>query len=244
MGDPGNKAYVLVTGKVRLTTIDEDQQEVVISEPEAGELFGLASMLEETPHQTTAVAVEPAVCIEVDRHDLATLIQVKPHAGLDLLTVLGRHVHAAQNLVRSRATRNVNEVIEEHTTFGERVADAVASFGGSWSFIISFSIAIVAWAWLNTNLGARIWDPYPFILLNLFLSMLAAIQAPVIMMSQNRQDAKDRLRGEMDYEVNRRAETGIQDLARRLAHLSDQVDDLAEQVRNGRAPVTISGKTD
>lgn len=234
MGEPGGKAYVMVSGKVRLTTIDQDQQEVLLSEPEAGEMFGLASMLEESAHQTTAEAVEPTVCIEIDRHDLATLIQAKPHAGLDLMTVLGRHVHATQELVRSRATRNVNEIIEEQTTFGQRIADQVASFGGSWAFIITFAIVLVVYSAINVELGKEAWDPYPFILLNLFLSMLAAIQAPVIMMSQNRQDAKDRLRGEMDFEVNRRAEMGIQDLSRRLEHLSDYVADLAEQLRAAR----------
>jgi CRP/FNR family transcriptional regulator, cyclic AMP receptor protein len=242
IGEPGGRAYVMVSGKVRLTTIDEDHQEVVLSEPEAGELFGLASMLEGTPHQTTAVVVEPAVCIEVDRNDIAVLLQVKPHAGLDILTVLGRHVHAAHELVRTRATRNVNEIIEEETTFGERIADEVARFGGSWRFIISFGVVLVTYTSTNVLLGKRAWDVYPFILLNLFLSMLAAIQAPVIMMSQNRQDAKDRVRGEMDFDVNRRAEMGIHDLARRLEHLNDKFDDLAEQIRS--APVTVAGKTD
>jgi uncharacterized membrane protein len=242
IGDPGGRAYVMVSGKVRLSTIDEDHQEVVLSEPEAGELFGLASMLEGTPHQTTAVVVEPAVCIEVDRNDIAVLLQVKPHAGLDILSVLGRHVHAAHELVRTRATRNVNEIIEEETTFGERIADEVARFGGSWRFIISFGVVLLTYTSINTALGKGAWDPYPFILLNLFLSMLAAIQAPVIMMSQNRQDAKDRVRGEMDFDVNRRAEMGIHDLARRLEHLNDKFDDLAEQIRS--APVTIAGKTD
>jgi CRP/FNR family transcriptional regulator, cyclic AMP receptor protein len=244
MGDPGGRAYVMVSGKVRLTTIDEDHREVVLSEPEAGELFGLASMLEGTPHQTTAVVVEPAVCIEIDRNDIAVLLQVKPHAGLDILAVLGRHVHAAHELVRGRATRNVNEIIEEETTFGERLADEVARFGGSWSFIILFGVVLAIYTAINIALGKGAWDPYPFILLNLFLSMLAAIQAPVIMMSQNRQDAKDRLRGEMDFDVNRRAETGIQDLARRLEHLNDKFDDLAEQIRPGSAPVTTVSKTD
>ena len=244
LGDPGGKAYVMVSGKVRLTTIDEDQQEVVLSEPEAGELFGLASMLEGTPHQTTALVVEPAVCVEIDRNDIAALLQAKPHAGLDILTVLGRHVHAAQDLVRSRATRNVNEIIEEETTFGDRIADEVARFGGSWRFIILFGVVLVVYTAINIGLGQRAWDPYPFILLNLFLSMLAAIQAPVIMMSQNRQDSKDRLRGEMDFEVNRRSEVGIQDLARRLEHLHEEVDNLADQIRAGHAPVTPAGKTD
>lgn len=239
MGDPGGKAYVMVSGKVRITTVDQDQQEVLLSEPGAGEMFGLASMLEESEHQTAAEVIETAVCIEIDRRDLEILIQAKPHAGLDLMTVLGRHVHATQNLVRSRVTRNVNEIIEEQTTFGQHIADRVASFGGSWAFIISFGIVLVVYSGINVGLGQKAWDPYPFILLNLFLSMLASIQAPVIMMSQNRQDAKDRLRGEMDFDVNRRAEMGIQDLARRLEHLTDHVSDLAEQFRAAQAAGTI-----
>ena len=238
------RAYVMVSGKVRLTIIDEDHQEIVLSEPEPGELFGLASMLEGTPHKTTAIVVEQTVCIEVDRNDIAVLLQAKPHAGLDLLTVLGRHVHAVHDLVRSRTTRNVNEIIEEETTFGERIADKVASFGGSWAFIISFGLVLVVYTAINVGLGKGAWDPYPFILLNLFLSMLAAIQAPVIMMSQNRQDAKDRLRGEMDFDVNRRAEVGIQDLARRLEHLNDKFDDFAEQMQPVRALITSADKKD
>src|SRR5260370_10796133 len=133
-------------------------------------------------------------------------------AGMDMLAVLGRQFHSSQKLVRVRAARNPNEVIEEKETFGERVADRVASFGGSWIFIGSFAIVLIAYASLNIGLAARAWDPYPFILLNLFLSMLAAIQAPVIMMSQNRQDKKDRLRGALDYAVTSRAGTPMHGL--------------------------------
>src|SRR4029077_4461381 len=121
--------------------------------------------------------------------------------------VLGKQFHAAQELVRVRTARNPNEVIEENATFGQRIADSVAGFGGSWTFIIAFGVAIIAYSAANVVLGKSAWDPYPFLLLHLFLSMLAAIQAPVIMMSQNRQDTKDRLRGELDYDVNRRAES-------------------------------------
>src|SRR5881398_3170364 len=188
MGDPGGQAYVMVSGRVRVTTVDEDQQEVVVDEPAHGEFFGFASMLEQTPHQTNATAVEETVCLEVSRGDIATLLQRKPHAGMDMLTVLGRQFHASQQLVRLRAMRNANEVIEEKSTLPDRIADSVARFGGSWTFIIFFAVAIVAYVTTNHVLGKSSWDPYPFILLNLFLSMLAAIQAPVIMMSQNRQD--------------------------------------------------------
>ena len=142
IGDPGGQAYVLVSGAVRVTMVDEDQQEVIVDQPAAGEFFGFASMLEQTAHQTEAVAVEEAICLEVDRDDIAILLQRKPHAGMDMLTVLGRQFHASQQLVRVRASRNPNDIIEEDMTFGERIADSVASFGGSWTFIITFAVAI------------------------------------------------------------------------------------------------------
>src|SRR5262245_14118267 len=185
MGDQAGTAYVLVSGAVRVTTIDEDQQEVLFDEPGSGEFFGFASMLDQTPHQTTAIATEESICIEVDRGDIFSLVQQKPHAAMDMLTVLGRRLHAAQTLIRGRAARNPNELIESEATLGERLADSVASFGGSWSFIVSFGIVLTIYSLINLRLGARAWDPYPFILLNLILSMLASIQAPVIMMSQN-----------------------------------------------------------
>ena len=231
MGDPPTSAYVVVSGAVRVSTVDEDQQEVVVDQPGPGEFFGFASMIDQTPHQTSAVALEETVCTVVDRHDITVLLQRKPMAGIDLLTALGRQFHAAQQLVRQRSTRNPNTVIEEHATLGDKIADSVAGFGGSWSFIISFLVLLLVYVGINITIGKSAWDPYPFILLNLFLSMLAAIQAPVIMMSQNRQDAKDRLRGELDYAVNRRAASDIQGLARKLNLLGDQLNDLEELVR-------------
>jgi uncharacterized membrane protein len=221
---------------VRVTTVDEDHQEVVVDEPAVGEFFGFASMLDQTPHQTSAMASEEAVCIEVDRHDIMVLLERKPHAGMDMLAVLGKQYHGSQRLVRVRSMRNPNEVIEEQTTVGNHIADEVARFGGSWTFIITFGCVLVTYTALNVWLGRRAWDPYPFILLNLFLSMLAAVQAPVIMMSQNRQDAKDRLRGELDYAVNRRAESEIQGLSRKLNLLGEKLEDVEDLVRGLSAP--------
>ena len=231
IGDPGGQAYVMISGTVRITTVDEDHQEVVVDEPAAGEFFGFASMLDGTAHQTNASALEETVCLEVDRHDISVLLQRKPLAGMDMLSVLGRQFHASQQLVRLRSMRNPNEVIEQDATLGEHVADSVARFGGSWSFIISFGVVLIVYTCANVFLGRSAWDPYPFILLNLFLSMLAAIQAPVIMMSQNRQDTKDRLRGELDYEVNRRAEAEIQGLARKMNLLGDKIGDIEDLLR-------------
>ena len=231
IGEPSPQAYILISGRVRVSTVDEDHQEVVVDEPGKGEFFGFASMLEQTPHQTNALTLEQTVCLEVSRDDIAILPERKPHAGMDLLTTLGRQFHAAQNLVRSRANRNPNELIEKETTMGERVADSVAKFGGSWTFIILFGISLLVYAAINVVLRKTAWDPYPFILLNLFLSMLASVQAPVIMMSQNRQDSKDRVRGELDFEVNRRAESEIQGLARRLRLVDEKIDDLGNLLR-------------
>lgn len=230
-GDPSGLAYVMLSGRVRVTTVDEDQQEVVVDEPTRGDFFGFASMLDRTVHQTSAIALEESSCLEISRDDIAVLLQRKPHAGMDLLTTLGRQFHASQELVRMRANRSANEIIEQEATFGERIADVVAGFGGSWTFISAFAILITVYSLINIFLRDRAWDPYPFILLNLFLSLLAAIQAPVIMMSQNRQDTKDRLRSELDFDVNRRAASEIQGLARKLNLLDEKVDDLEELLR-------------
>jgi CRP/FNR family cyclic AMP-dependent transcriptional regulator len=231
-GEPGERAYVVVRGKVDVVMLDDDNQEVVIDRPGVGEIFGLASMLSASPHQTTAVALEDTAAVEIDRTDIAQLLQRKPMAGLDMLTMVGRQFRAAQDLVRMRAARNPNEVIDEQLSLGDEIADRVARFGGSWTFIIAFGVVLVAYAGVNLVLAARAWDPYPFILLNLFLSMLAAVQAPVIMMSQNRQDAKDRLRSELDFAVNRKAELEITQLAARLNRIEDHLHDIRQAVTN------------
>jgi CRP/FNR family cyclic AMP-dependent transcriptional regulator len=241
IGDPGKHAYILISGNVQVTTVDEDHQEVVVDQPGHGQFFGFASMLEQTPHQTSALAIEETTCVEISRDDIATLLQRKPLAGMDMLTVLGHQFHASQQLVRIRASRNANDVIEEEYTFGEHIADKVASFGGSWTFIILFGIVLILYSSINVTLRGRAWDPYPFILLNLFLSMLAAIQAPVIMMSQNRQDKKDRLRSELDFDVNRRAEAEIQNLSRKLNLVTDKLCDLDDLLRE-RLPSSAAAK--
>ena len=231
IGDPGANAYIVKSGAVEVSVVDEDAQEVVIETATEGDVFGFASMLETTEHRTTALALEDTDCIELSRDDIMVLLTRKPLAGMDMLTVLGRQLHASHELVRLRASRNANDLIEEDETRGERLADGVARFGGSWTFIILFAVVLAVYTTINVILRGKAWDPYPFILLNLFLSMLAAIQAPVIMMSQNRQDSKDRVRGELDYAVNRRSEVEIQALARKLSLVTDKIDDLEDRLR-------------
>jgi len=234
IGDEARCAYIVTSGGARVTTIDKDQQEIVLHQPGPGEYFGLASMLEQTPHQAEAVATEDTTCIEIDRNDLLALFEQRPHAVIDLLAFLGRQLHDAHQLARGRSMRPPEEVIEEQETFGERIADGVAAFGGSWTFITIFILFMIIYSAINILLGNRAWDPYPFILLNLFLSALAAIQAPVIMMSQNRQDKKDRIRSEMDFEVNRHARVEVQGIAEKLNAVSELIADIEESMRTKR----------
>src|SRR5438445_10636842 len=169
IGDPGGQADVMVAGKVRVPTVDEDQQEVVVDEPAHGEFFGFASMLEQTPHQTNATAMENTQCLEVSRGDIATLLQRKPHAGMDMLTVLGKQFHSSQQLVRIRAMRNANDVIEAKSTLPERIADSMVQFGGSWKFIIGFMVLNSIYTAMNAGLRSAAWEPYRLSLRKLIL---------------------------------------------------------------------------
>ncbi len=229
MGDASQRAYVVQHGVVRVTMVDGDGNEVQVDVASQGDIFGLSSMLAAAPHLTTAVAVEATCAIEIDRNDLTVLFQKKPGAAMDLLTMSGRQMRATQELIRGRVTQNLNVMMEEKETLGDRVADMVARFGGSWRFIGTFGAILVIWISANVILGNNAWDVYPFILLNLFLSMLAAIQAPVIMMSQNRQDTKDRLRSEMDYNVNLKAELEVSQLLEKVGNLEQKLDLLMEK---------------
>jgi uncharacterized membrane protein len=182
----------------------------------------MSSLMAEENHQTTAVAVENTTAIEIDRNDIIALITAKPMAGLDMMTIVEKQLRSVHELMRTRASRNPNEEIEEQETFGQRMADGVARFGGSWGFVIAFGLVLVTYVTINSSIH-KPWDPYPFILLNLFLSMLAAIQAPVIMMSQNRQDSKDRVRSELDFRVNLKAELEVEEILQKVGKIEELI---------------------
>jgi len=217
-GDPGGLAYVIQKGTVHVSIKDANNETVVLDIADEGGLIGMSSLLAGENHQTTAMAMEDTTAIEIDRNDIIALLSTKPMAGLDMLTIVEKHLRAAHELMRTRVTRNPNEEIEEKETLGDRLADDVARFGGSWKFVIIFGVILLVYVTTNSEL-VHPWDPYPFILLNLFLSMLAAIQAPIIMMSQNRQDTKDRVRSELDYRVNLKAELEIEELLQRVGEI-------------------------
>jgi CRP/FNR family cyclic AMP-dependent transcriptional regulator len=229
--DPGGVLYIISQGRVELSVIGEDGKKVVVDVLEPGEFFGEVSLLDGGGRTATAVAREDLQVFRLEREPFLNLLRRRPDVALDVLAAFARRFRKTDELLRRRVP-NPNEVVEGSETFGERVADQVARFGGSWRFIGSFGAILVVWILLNTLLivgrGSEPFDPYPFILLNLFLSMLAALQAPVIMMSQNRQDAKDRIRSELDYQVNLKSEAEIM-------HLHDKFDDLRREILKGKS---------
>ena len=229
--DPGGILYIISRGQVELSVIGEDGKKVVVDILEPGEFFGEVSLLDGGGRSATAVAREDLEVFRLEREPFLNLLRRRPDVALDVLAAFARRFRKTDELLRRRVP-NPNEVVEGSETFGERVADQVARFGGSWRFIGSFGAILVFWVLINTvfllRRGSEPFDPYPFILLNLFLSMLAALQAPVIMMSQNRQDAKDRIRSELDYQVNLKSEAEIM-------HLHEKFDDLRREILKGRS---------
>jgi CRP/FNR family transcriptional regulator, cyclic AMP receptor protein len=226
--DPGGILYIITKGGIELSVVGEDRSKVVVDVLQPGEFFGEVSLLDGGGRSATAVAVEDVEAYSLDRDAFLGLLRRRPEAALDVLSAVARRFRKTDELLRRRVP-NPNDVVEQRETLGERVADGVAKFGGSWRFIFTFAGILFVWILLNTIIlvvrtkDGGPFDPYPFILLNLFLSMLAAIQAPVIMMSQNRQDTKDRIRSELDYQVNLKAEAGVMQLHEKFDELRGEI---------------------
>ena len=225
----GGTLYIIQAGQVELSIMDDDHEKLIVEVLESGDFFGELSLLDGGTRSATATAMQRTDTLVLERQEFLDLMLQKPHMAQDVMVSLAKRIRRTDNLLRRRVSRDPNEIIDENETLGERVADAVAKFGGSWRFIFAFAAFLGVWGLLNVTMPWR-WDEYPFILLNLFLSMLAAIQAPVIMMSQNRQDAKDRIRSELDYQVNLKAELGVTTLLHKADLLSEMIDDMGTRL--------------
>ena len=222
-GDKGDSMYLVEEGSLEITVPVEPPQkesEMRVSVLGVGEFVGELSLVDGLPRTATARALEETHLLEMKRDDFLAFLMVRPAVAISMVSEIGKRVRATNELVTSLASKNVNEEIEESLTFGDRVADKVAEFGGSWSFIFSFLFFMAIWMGLNVmQLIAKPFDEYPFILLNLMLSTVAALQGPVIMMSQNRASEKDRLRADLDYNVNLKSELMLQQLHAKLDEL-------------------------
>jgi uncharacterized membrane protein len=229
-GDAGGALYLVNAGLVRVSIENNEGAEVILGEYGRGQVFGEISLLDGGPRTSTAMALEDTQVLILNRSHLLEMITKYPHSAMDLLTVIGARLRTTDQLLRTQVTRNVNIEAEERLTLGQHLADRVAAFGGSWPFILVFCAVMVVWVAINTIITVLVgkdnntFDPYPYILLNLVLSMLAAMQAPIIMMSQNRQAAKDRVQADLDYRINLKAELEV-------AHLHKKIDRIWEELQ-------------
>ncbi len=243
--DKGDALYVVEAGSVRIWVLDEDVKPVTLKELEPGEFFGELAVLDRGPRSTNATAIVETTLHRLSSDDFQKFLMEHPDVAIDVICEIGARMRQTNVLVSQRATRNINVEMEQRATIGQRIADRVASFGGSWTFIIIYLSFLVAWMAFNTFVlvhygrgenGAQ-FDPYPYILLNLMLSMTAALQAPIIMMSQNRAAEKDRLAAEQDFKVNLKSELMLEELMRKSRGRDDQIEKIATSVKE------ISGRT-
>src|SRR5215216_6062981 len=224
-GDVGDLFYVITEGHAQVFIRDANGSDIILHEAGPGDFFGELSMLTNQPRSARVRAVDPLTTLALERDEFFSFLRTHTHAAIDVLVELGGRLHENDAILRSMASRNINEIEEEQMTLGQRVADRVADTIGSWPFIIIQTIILTIWIIINAMAWIYQWDPYPFILLNLMLSFQAAYSGPVIMMSQNRQSSKDRLAAEIDHQVNTKAELEINNLIRRLDALEISVDD-------------------
>ena len=238
--DKGDALYVVDSGSVRIWILDEDAKPVTLAELKPGEFFGELAVLDRGPRSTNATAITDTELHRLSSDDFQQFLLEHPDVSIDVICEIGARMRQTNMLVTTRVTRNINVEMEEKATLGQRVADRVASFGGSWTFIVIYVTFLLAWMALNTFVLARYgsgeagkqFDAYPYILLNLMLSMTAALQAPIIMMSQNRAAYKDRLAAEQDFKVNLKSELLLEELMRLNKARDAQVREIAEGVKS------------
>lgn len=231
-GEMGDLFYVITEGHAEVLIRDADGAELIIHEVGPGDFFGELSMLTNEPRSARIRAVDSVTTLALERDDFFEFLRTHPHAAIDVMVELGGRLRDNDSILRRMVSRNVNEVVEEQMTLGERIADKVADTIGSWRFIIIQSMLIVLWIILNVVAWIDHWDPYPFILMNVMLSFQAAYAGPVIMMSQNRQSAKDRLAAEIDHQVNTKAEYEIGMLVRRIDELERTLDEGQSELKS------------
>jgi uncharacterized membrane protein len=216
-GDAGDSMYLIEDGKVQISMRSSDGEELILAVLGPGDFFGEMALIDGKARSANAAVVEHSRLAVLSRPHFLSFLSSSPNVAVEMLTALSRRLRRTDELLRHLATRNANEEEEAHLTFADRAADMIAEFGGSWKFIIASLALFLLWVASNSFLLLKSpFDPYPFILLNLALNMITALQAPIIMMSQNRESHKDRLRADLDYRVNLKNELALNEILRRL----------------------------
>jgi uncharacterized membrane protein len=223
VGEPGDSLYIVGSGSVELFVKDNTGAKIVLTVCEPGEVFGELSLFDGGARTATAVCVEPATLLVLDRDDLLSFLRRHPDAALDLLSTMGQRMRGADEMLRRRVARNINEEMQIRSTLIDKIADAIAEFSGSITFLFLNAAAFFIWIVWNVLPFTSHFDPYPFGFLTMVMSVEAIFLSIFVLISQNRQTAKDRLRADAEYEVNLKAELEV-------AHLHEKMDYLTEQM--------------
>ena len=218
MGDQGDKMFVVETGKVELFLQDQADDRVDLGIADAGDFFGELSFLSSEPRSTSAKALENTKVLAIDQHDLEMLVKAHPQSALDMMGALSKRLHDSNRIVQQRVVRNVNDVIAPPATFGEKLSDFLTILAGDIRFVYFSAAWFVVWIVLNTNIipGLAAFDPFPFGLLTMVVSLEAIFLSLFVLISQNRQAAREKVRNDIEYEVNLRAGAEIRVLMKQL----------------------------
>lgn len=231
-GETGDAMYLVESGRVRISITDDDGHELTLAENAQGDFFGEMALIDGRQRSADATVVEDARLAVLSRPDFLSFVRTSPDLALEMLAALTDRLRRTDELLRGRVSRNVNDEERARATMADRAADLIAEFGGSWKFIIASMALILFWIIFNSYILARGFDPAPYQMLNLTLAVVAGMQAPIIMMSQNRQGEKDRLRADLDYQVNLKNELSLTEVLRRLDVLeSERLPKMVEELK-------------
>src|SRR5687768_5753278 len=238
-GETGDAMYLIERGRVRISIRDEENKEITLTELAQGDFFGEMSLIDGRQRSADATVIDDSRLAILPRQAFLGFVRLNPDVALGMLAALTDRLRRTDELLRSRVSRNVNEESERRATMADRAADLIAEFGGSWKFIIASMVLILGWIMFNTYVLVRGFDPAPFQMLNLALAVIAGMQAPIIMMSQNRQGEKDRLRADLDYQVNLKNELSLAEVLRRLDVIeSERLPQLFEEQNERLGPMS------
>jgi uncharacterized membrane protein len=221
-GDDGDAMYLIASGRVRIAVSDEDKKEIVLAELARGDFFGEMAIIDGKKRSADAKIIEDARLAVLSRENFLRFIHDNPNVALEMLSATFSRLRTTDRMLQQRVSRNVNEEQDKRSTLADRAADHLAEFGGSWKFIGAALGIIISWIVFNSYILIRGFDPLPYQMLNLVMGIIAGLQAPIIMMSQNRQSGKDRLRADLDYQVNLKNELALTEVLRRLDVLESE----------------------
>lgn len=241
VGDPGASMYIVQSGRIRISIPGDSGVEVQLATLGPGEFFGELALLDQNPRSARATAAEDTVCLSLGRDQFLAFVAARPDTALAMLSATAKRLRHTDELMRSRASFDVNEEFLRHETRGGRWADKLARYAGSWTFITIYIVVVMGW--IACNLLVRWFDSVHFELLSFILGFIATLQAPIIIMSQNRDQLRDRIRADADFQVNLKNEVAIEKALERLEEMRRQLPELKRQIKEHETVVRKQHET-